>query len=370
MAKAMKIACLYWPTSSVGGIATNVMSLRNEAKRRGDIFHAFVSANVKSHQFAVYDKPKRIRGGDTFIDIDGYASHHKDRFLWSAKRLNEYDVIYLTHMCPHATKAYGQESLFLPLLQLLNKPIIGNVPDGYWDTYQDWGREVAKLCTRIIVATPPYTPDDLKTDEFYKGTLLYGYGFDPISLEFPRDTERSMVWVSQWKAIKGIHKFLHLLPKIEGKQDLYSNGILYYQKRTEPEWQAAVGTDAFLGFSGSGRATFHGWQPPVVIREALCRAWFMPEFQGLGRPKNIAYQNGSINNTIKEALYYGCTPVIPQMTIDTYNIPSESCYGVKDFNDSIRILNGSMAPRPELGKQWVMDNYAINKIYDSFFGGL
>jgi hypothetical protein len=365
----MKICCLYFPTSSVGGIATNIASLRAEAGRRGDTFHALKCDNIKSHEFTITSKLQRIRGGDTFVDIDGYAPHHPSKAAYVAKKINEnYDIVYLTQMCPHATKAYGNDPIFLPLLKGISKPIVGNIPDGYWDTYAHWGNLVAALCSRIIVATPPYRPNDL--DNYPNIPIVYGYGFDPVELDTPRDAERSMVWISQWKAIKGIHNFLSYLPNVEGKQDLYSNGILYYQLRTEEKWKNAIGRDEFQGFSGSGRATFFGWQPLDVIRQVLSRAWFMPEFQGFGRPRNAAYQNGSINNTIKEALFYQCTPVIPSMTVKAYDMPVEAVRGVDSYEEAVVALNGDRAEKPELGKQWVLDKYHIAKIYDSFFQGL
>lgn len=365
----MRICCLYFPTSSVGGIATNINSLRNEAHRRGDTFHALVCANVKAHEWTILQQPRWIRGGDTYVAIDGYAPHFITKAKYIAEKINNnYDVVYLSQICPHGTKAYGTIPVFRTLLENISLPILGNIPDGYWDTYADWGNIVAPLCKKIIVATPPYRPGDL--DKYPDTPVVYGYGFDPTPLDVPRSEERSMVWISQWKAIKGVHKFLEYLPQVEGKQDLYSNGILYYQLRTEDKWQKAIGRDEFQGYSGVGRATFHGWQPPEIIRETLCRSWFMPEFQGFGRPRNSAYQAGSINNTIKEALYYECTPVIPQMTVEKYDIPAGSVRGVNTFEEAVIALNGDRAEKPELGKEWVLDKYHISKIYDMFFGDM
>lgn len=369
----MKIACIYWPTSSVGGIATNVASLRAEAKKRGHTFHTFVSANAKTHLFRVYDTLDRIRGGDTYIDINGYASHHEHRYKYSAQRLNEYDIIYLAFLCPHPTKAYGGEPQFFKLLALLNRPIVGHITDGYFDTYEEWGIMSATRCARIVVDQEAYIPDSIKLmDKPY----VVGRSFDPQGLGMlpgdpERDEQRSLTWIAQWKAIKGIHKFLELLPMINCKQELYSNGILYYQLRTEESWKRAVAQDLFARFNGDGRAIFYGWKPTTEIRSALRRAWFMPEFQGLGNPRNAAYKKGTLNHTIVEALYEGCTPVIPQITIDALGIPSEAAYGVKDYKDCVAILNESpMAPKSNLGKNWVMDNFDPSRTYDKFFGGL
>lgn len=367
----MRICCIYWPTSSVGGIATFINNYRAEANRRGDVFHALVSANAPRHYFAVLKEPKRIHGGDTFVDIDGYASHHHSQVKNSIEQINKlYDLVYLVQMCPHPTKNYGGVTHFMPLIEGITLPIVGGIADGYWETYSEWGNKVAPYCKRFIVATPPYTPEDL--GKFHPTIpIVYGYGIDPIEVESDgRSPTRRTAWIAQWKDVKGIRNFLPFIPQIEGQVDLYSNGIRYYQLRLESEWYKAVGEDKFQGFNGYGKATFWGWQDPSVIRRVLSEAWFTFEGQGLGRPKYKAYQNGSLNNTIKESLYYQCTPVIPQMTIDQYQIPSESVIGIKTYADITWALNGQRPARPDLGRAWVLDNFHISKIYDRHFGGL
>ena len=364
----MRIDCLYFPTSSVGGIATNTAALRAEANRRGDTFHVLVSANASTHVPTLYTEPTLIRGGDTFINIDGYAPHSLAQAQATAEWLNEsYDLVYLAFLCPHPTKAYGTDPVFLGLLRALKRPIIGRISDGYYDSYYEWGEATMALCSRLVVAMEPYLPEGL-TERFPNLPIIYGRPFDPVELPENRSPKRHTAYISQWKAIKGIHRLLPLLPQVEGTIDLYSNGILYYQLRWEPEWQAAVGQDLFKPeHSGKGKATFYGWQPMSVIREALTRAWFMPEGQGLGRPKNAAYRKGATNNTTMEALYYGCTPVIPQTVIDNAGIPPEAAIGVADYDDFVPALNGPRAPRPDLGKQWVLDNFHVSRVYDRFF---
>lgn len=366
----MKIACLYFPTSSVGGIATNTAALRSEAKRRGDTFHVLVCANAKTHRFETFSTPKTIRGGDTFIDIDGYAPHHVSNHRTTIARLNNYDLIYLAFLCPHPTKSYGDVPVFLPMLQGLTRPMVGRISDGYFETYAEWGDATAALCKRMVIAMEPYLPEGF-TERHPGVDVVYGRPFDPEDVgDLPRYPQRHFVWASQWKAIKGVHKLLPLFPQVDALQDFYSNGILYYQLRTEPEWVAAVGKDEFGGFNGVGRATFHGWKPLSHMRRVYAQTWFMPEAQGLGKPKNAAYRKGATNNTQMEALYYGCTPVIPQIVIDNAGIPPESAIGVQSFEDFVPALSGQMAPRPDLGRQWVLDNFGVSMIYDRFFGGL
>ncbi len=375
----MKIACLYFPTSSVGGIATNTASLRNEAKRRGDTFHVLVCDNVERHMFETMSKPKRIRGGDTYIDVDGYCSHHKARRVNSAAQLNKYDLVYTAYLCPHPTKAYGDVPEFLELLRLLTKPLVGHITDGYYSTYKEWGDQTAALCARTIVDQPAYVPPGYA--EAHPTTVIPFGPFDPVGPGYSepdsgRSEGRTLAWIAQWKNIKGVHQFFDdVLPKFEGVAHLFSNGIEYYYIRDTPEWEELVGRDHYREkmkqtFEGTGRHTFYGWQPLDVVQKALETSWFTVEFQGMGKPKFEAYRNGSLNHTIIEALYYGCTPVIPQITIDYAGVPPEAAIGVRDYVDAVPALNGDRASRPDLGKQWVLDNFAVSGIYDKMFGGI
>src|ERR1700744_3358577 len=113
----MKIAVLHWWTSSVGGINTTLQSLRAIADHRGDTFHVFSSDCYRTKKPQVYFKRKRIRGGDSFIMIDGEAPYHTSNMLTSLRMLKKYDVVMTSFLCPRETKKYGSEPLFLPFLQ-------------------------------------------------------------------------------------------------------------------------------------------------------------------------------------------------------------------------------------------------------------
>jgi len=89
----MKIAVLHWACSSVGGINTTLQTLREVAVKRGDTFHIFASDPQRTKRPQLLKERKKVRGGDTFITIDGYAPHHITNYAASADFLREYDLV-------------------------------------------------------------------------------------------------------------------------------------------------------------------------------------------------------------------------------------------------------------------------------------
>lgn len=383
----MKVAAIYWPTSSVGGINTELRAFHDEATRRKDTFHVLRSGLIKK-QPCEYGYRKLIRGGDTFITIDGEASHHPNVVANTVEYLNKnYDRLYLAFLCPHPTKDYGTEPHFLKMLEGFKKPITARVTDGYWETYAEWATLTAKMVGHVTVSQPAFAKPLLELSDGASRRIhsswfpfsarepkvidLYGKKLKPERAKKPLT-----VWTSQWKAIKGIHKLLPYFPQIKTDVELYSNGILYYQLRTTPEWKAAVGTDHFGGttpsgaFSGDGRAPFYGYIPLEDIPTVLSRAWFMIDLMGIGKPKNKVYTEGSFNNTTVEALYYGACPILHEQASKV--VPRDIALFVNEAsevpaltNDKIKQAFATSPKRQEAARKWVAQNFAAKKVYDT-----
>lgn len=364
----MKIAALYWPTSSVGGINTELRALRAEAERRGDTFHVFRSGKHKNIKAQVFPERKLIRGGDTFITIDGEASHHPDQLHDTINTLFKYDQIYLAYLCPHPTKDYGDKPLFLTLLELLHRalrPITARVTDGYWNDYKEWGEATLKLCkaaTYVHRASGDFWEDNNKV-------RYCPAPFDPDTAYDGVKRERDLtVYISQWKAIKGIHKLLPEIPNIKGHVELYSNGILYYQLRTSAAWKAAVGKDLFKGFDGAGKATFFGYIPLDEVPVVLRRATFMVDLMGIGKPKNQTYIDGAHNLTAIEAAWYGCCPILHSRACNV--VPLDIALFAGSARQVVSLINSkegkayALDPaRQARAKEWA-DSFHVKKSYN------
>lgn len=370
----MNIACLHWLTTSVGGINTRLRTYREVADYQGDRFDVFVSANQRTKFRGLLPERKTIRGGDSFITIDGYAPHHENNvqetYIWLAEN---YDAVMLSFLCPHPTKAYGDDPVFLPLLQGLKKkgvPIIGYISDAYWDTYKQFGEATLKLCDKCYVTQTAYADPLVKAG--YRVRPAY-IPFIPIEKHFSTHDrkDRRVVWIAQWKNIKGIHQFYQGIPRLVERGfsvRMYNSGIEYYKLRLLPEWKKIVGHDSFAPqYSGNGEAGYLGWKPVEQRARVLSIAGFMCDFQG-HRAKFKAYQSGSYNNTTVEALYYGCVPVVHESVLKS-QIPKELLLPVadlKDYPDVIAKYDISQYNRKQ-AREYVMDRHDAFRLYGDLF---
>jgi len=368
----MKIAVLHWATSGVGGISTTLDNYRSVAKDRGDTFHVFYCNNQRTKKAEIWTEPRLVRESHNALWMDGLAPHHVNNYKASVEMLKGYDVVMTSYLCPHPTKAYGLEPVFLPLLQEIKKttPIIGYIHDAYWESYKEFGELTAPLCKRIVVCQKAYAEPILKL----KSDIVVAYPpFYPVKTKLvPRD-HRRVLWTPQWKNIKGIHKFLDAIPDLDAlgmKVDLYNSGIEYYKRRLLPDWTTIIGEDVPMKIKNKGgAATFYGFRPLPDIFQAIEGAGFVCDFQGHSA-KYEAYKNGSFNHTLSETLYYGAVPVVHQNILKS-GIPRELVLPVEKIEDCVdNIVNfkSELFPRKR-AKEYVLDNFSAERLYDKVFDG-
>jgi len=364
----MRIAVLYWPTTSVGGIASDLLNLRSCALRKGHTFDVYRSGDLSTIEPRKFRERKLIRGGDSFIHIDGEASHASRQVRYSADMLNRnYDIVILGFLCPHPKKEIP-EPRFLELLTRLKMPIVGRVTDGYFDTYAEWGKQTLALCQRSTVVVPSYakplTDREITNFEIYRAPFdAEAYGID---LEAKRSPTELTIWPSQQKNIKGWNPFLEMLAEIPGDVEIYNCGIRYYQTRTSDEWIRGIGKNNFHPeFGGLGRHTYFGWQTLDHMRsEVYPRAWFMVDFQGMGKPRYEAYRLGSYNHTTVEALWYGMLPVLYHTSMNA-GLPPEVFFAVEEARDFITDHDRALeqfhdATRLAQARQFVLDHHSAD----------
>ena len=364
----MRIAAIYWPTSSVGGINTELRNFRAEADRRGDTFHVLRSGLHKTINPCVFKERKTIRGGDTFITIDGEAPHHPTKVEATLEFLHaNYDRVYYAFLCPHPTKDYGDAPHFIPMYSDCLLPITSRVTDGYWESYAEWGTEALKYCDAVTVSQPAFA-------SFFEHPNVTPSWF-PFDMKdqpkIKRAPEPLTVWTSQWKAIKGIHKLLPHLDRVDHDMEMYSNGILYYQLRSKDDWKRVMGDDWFAPeFSGNGKIPFFGCVPWDEIPAILARSWFMIDLMGAGKPKNAVYTQGSFNNTTVEALWYGSCPVLHSQAKAIPGL-EELCLFVEEHSEVPELINKASSKkfsrskeRIDKARKWVKKNFDASKVYN------
>ena len=377
----MKIAVLHWATSSVGGINTTLQILRDEAISRGYTFDILASNPQKSKRPKLFPKRKRVRGGDTFITIDGEAPHHPMNVKGSIDFIkSRYDLVITSFLCPHPTKAYGDEPLFLPLLQGIKDAgigLVGYIHDGYWDSYAEFGVLTLPLCDRTMVCQAGYAQPVLDAGfDVTPAFVPFRPWDEKEKYERPSREARLVSWLPQWKNIKGIaHFFEGILPAYARgySVELYGNGIVYYQMRKEREtWTPVVGKDHFQPrASGNGPAEFFGCVHEHKVPGILFRSGYMADFQGHGKPKYEAYRKGSYNHTIIEAMYHGAVPIVHESILNT-PIPKNlvltlSSAEMKDWSAHLDRLPPGEYNR-KLAREYVMENHSAAVLLDRILG--
>jgi len=327
-----------------------------------------------------FREPTRIRGGDTFIDIDGVVGHHPKHLKKSLEFLkNNYDAIFFAFLVPHPNKLYGFDPVFLPFFTQTDLPKAATISDGYWSTYKEWGRQAVPYCKKLYAGCKAYAVP-LQSEGI--DIEVQSRPFFPQAPQTVRDKEMLTVWCHQWKDIKGIIPFLKAVPTIPGNIEMYSCGIRYYQIRETDTWKKAINIDHFKNFNGEGKADYFGWVPFEATPDIYRRAWFSVGLQGItakaskttlfgtpaSDPKTI-YGAGSYNNSETEALYYGAVPVLHNQVLKS-DLPKECILTVSKADELPKLLGSKAAKsfvadpnRVILARQWVLDNHSAGKIY-------
>lgn len=367
LSNSKRVAIIYWPTSSVGGIATHLNSLRTVALQLGDSCDILRSGDHKTIHAQKFSERKWIRGGDTNIWIDGELPHHPNQIEESLKFLKKnYDAIHFGFLCPHPTKAYP-EPTFLSIFEDSSLPKTGTITDGYWEDYEEWGR---KCLPHLNLIT---TVNDYCYNLIEEGFDVKNLGqpFLPGKKPYKKKSKKPLlIWPNQWKNIKGINPFLEAIPQLPSKVkvELYSCGIRYYQLRTQDVWKEAVGVDHFKGFNGDGQAPYFGNVDLDVIQQAFQRAWFTVCLQGM-KTRKETYKRGSFNYTELEALYYGALPILHETALNT-DLP-EDCIEVVSTGEElpeviaklVKEKESKRIKRREKSKKFVEENYSARTQY-------
>lgn len=382
MKKPKRIAAIYWHTGSVGGLNSNLQYLKRAAESTGDTFHILRSTNYVKATHGLFPEIKRIKGGDTYIFIDGFAGHHPKHVAGTVQWLNEnYDAILLPALVPHITRTYGNQPDFLPLFTDTDMPKIGTLSDGYWASYAEWGRMAIPYVTKLYTGCEAYTiaprAEGIKVEVQPRPYIA------PAFVPVPQSPKLLTVWMHQWKQIKGIKQFMKAVPKIPGRIELYSVGIEYFKFRTLDIWKAAVGKNlVHPEFGGSGKAVYYGWIPLNDTIRIYQRAWFSVGLQGITQklvkqslfggvvpdPKSI-YAQGSHNNAEIEALRFGAVPVLHEQVLKS-DLPRDMILTVKNGDE----LPGLIASHPaqdfardpvrrKRAAEYVMDRHDAVRIY-------
>lgn len=368
--KHIRVCALQWKTTGVAGLNSELVSMYKEGKNRGHDWEVFETWPWKQKAVIDYGERQLIRGGDVYITVNGKISHHPDHVAESVKFINEnYDYVYLSGFVPHPNKAYGDEPHFYDFLNRIELPMVGRICDGYVDSYKEWFEMGLELTPQLSLVTIAHSYRSTVEEYGIEGAHIPFY---PEAVTETRSEDPSLIWLSQWKNIKGIKQFVKAIPDMSPTIDIdmYSNGIEYYQMRSKEVWKQAMGTDNFAPeFSGNGRANFHGYTDLSNIPKLLQSSWAMADFQGMGRARYEVYNQGSINTTGIEALWYGALPIVAENS----TIPDNLCVKVS-ADDIADAINYALEENPTFvrstdrqaqAQDYVLKNFHASTVYDT-----
>lgn len=330
----------------------------------GDTFDILHSRDWKNKPPCLFKERQWVRGGDTRIWVDGEVPQTKAGADWLEQN---YDALYFGFICPHETKAYPKPQ-FYELYQT-KLPMVAGVTDGYWEEYDEWGRMCLPHLNHVVVVQPTYA-EPVRAAGAKNVTVLLA-PFVPEKGPYTKKEKLPLlIWPNQWKDIKGITKFLNIVPELDKqlKVEMYSNGIKYYQLRTTYAWVKSIGQDHVDGFNGSGETPFFGNVQIGEIAKAYQRAWFTVNLQGMSSRKK-PYQQGSYNFTEVEALFYGALPILHSTAIKTA-LPKGTYAAVETADQipsAVKTMIKSRQPldphRLREARDYVIDNHLATHHY-------
>lgn len=369
----LRIACIWFPISAVGGIATAAWTYRAAARIRGDVWHILRCPLSPRATPEIYDTPRWVRGGDTSIRIDGTISHHPNRFSATKAFLEaNYDALFFVHPCMHPVKAYGPIPYWQVMYTDVDLPKIMRVPDAHYETYT-WVDDVLPFCKKVFVIQPAYAE---AVKHMNAGYLPIGF-IPPPELEVIQKLPTPWhIWGAQSKTVKGYPAFVKVLPKIDVPIGIFSSGVYYYNLRTSPEWQEGIGRDYFMEkrpgseaylrtLTGPKDHVYYGYVPPDQFRKALNRGWSSINLQGYTGGKRKAYQQGSFNNLEIEALWAGCR-LVGHTNFLKSPIPNEFIQAVDTADELPRLLRDVQPLSPselKRAREWVMATFDAKRWY-------
>ena len=377
----MKVAIIYFPISSVGGIATVARNLQRAARASKDEAHVLRSSDATTIQPGLFASPKRIRGGDSHIVIDGEAPHGA-RFRDTKKFLEEnYDALFFVHPCCHPTKAYGTEARWLDMYSDIQLPKAMRFSDGYAETYP-WVKSAIGYCEAVFAVEKAYT---LPLEKLGIKAEILPHPFFPEKEDAPRAKTRLTVYPNQWKQIKCPWEFVAALPKIKGTVEMLNNGIEYYNIRTDPTWIHGVGVDLFAepkeyagqALAGPRTRRFHGSIPYLDAIRWYQRAWSIVDLMGQ-RAKHGAYREGAFNNTVLEALWYGARPILHVQALKA-RLPHDLSLHIdlgpkhKNLAPLIECVNAAQPLSPkelDRARTFVLQHHDAKKVWKQLKGAL
>jgi len=365
MGKNIRIAQLLPDIPNLGGLATRTFE-------QSHVFN-FIKG-VESDFFKITKKlkndfePKKISIENTQygLSLRQYEVSYNSKVIKeSIKKLNEYDLLWFNHACPHTnTEGEKDAELWMELYRSTKPKKLVVISDVYFNKYYPWFLNVADSVTSLLgighghaASVDPY----LKIDGILKHPFLFQRH------EFSLDEKREgIIWASQWRAWKGIVEYLKMCPYLNESTTFYGAGMEYYMIRKEnPKlFEKAIGKDFFSNklWNEESKNNIMGTAPSSEVLKSYITAKAAVDFTCIDGSKKY---RGHYNRTTLEPMLYKSMIICPKFLVEPYTHIPKDCVLVVDKGTEhmASLINDALEDKKYLrtvtkrAYEWIKENH-------------
>lgn len=366
----MKIAQILPDIPNLGGLATRTFEqhkIFNSLKGiKADFF------KMTRRQKNLFEKTDiEINETKYGLSVSQYEVSYNSKVIKeSLKKLNEYDILWFNHACPHIgieTSKEKDPELWMKFYTDTKGKKVALATDVYLDKYYPWFLNVVPNVTLILgtghahaASWNPYLSD--KVDGILDQPFLLK------GIQQPKNwTDREgIVWAHQWRAWKGIVEYLEICSELTEPTLFFGAGMEYYMTRKENPalFKKSIGHDIFTDtvWNPKSKNKIMGTVSPQEIYENYKKAKAAIDFTGITGNKKYRGHN---NRATIEPMFYGSVVICTPFLIEPYTyIPKECVLVVQGTDDKkIKTINSFLkdnVKRKKIGKtayDWAIEKH-------------
>jgi len=371
----MKIAQLLPDIPNLGGLATRTFEqwkLFNSMKDCECDF--FKITKKKTNDF---EKKKAILKHTQYgLSLHQYeVSYNSSVIKDSIKKLNNYDILWFNHACPHINTVGEKDSeLWMDLYHKTKGKKLVVISDVYFDKYYPWFLNVVDSVTTILgighghaASIEPY----LKSD----GILKHPFLLKEHEAELSQKNRKGIIWAHQWRAWKGISEYLQLCNDLNEPTIFYGAGMEYYMIRKEnPKlFERVIGEDKFSDkiWNKNSNNVIAGTVPSSEVLKSYITAKAAVDFTCVNGSKKY---RGHYNRATLEPMLYKSVVIVPKFLVKPYtHIPNDCVLKVegtiKDMTETINEILSNKELRKKISNaayDWIHEEHEGKKILRSW----
>lgn len=366
----MKIAQLLPDIPNLGGLATRTFEQHQIFNFIKDVEADFFKITKKqTNDFE--EKDLTIKNTQYGLSLSQYEVSYNSKMLeQSIKKLNEYDILWFNHACPHTnTEGEKDATLWMDLYRKTKGKKVVIISDVYFDKYYPWFLNVANEVTTILGIGHGHA-NSIEPYLKVNGILKHPFLLKRHNVEFDQK-RKGIIWAHQWRAWKGIEDYLNLCTKLEEPTTFYGAGMEYYMIRKElPSlFKKAIGKDYFTNevWNKESENKIMGTVPSAEVLESYISAKAAVDFTCVNGSKKY---RGHYNRATLEPMLYKCAVICSKFIVEPYtHIPNECVLVVSGSEESMaesinEMLSDSSIRKSITSKayEWVRETHEGKKV--------